>query len=259
MPASADEVATPRRSVRTLSVAAPAYNEADVIEGLIEGWVAHLRTQPGLTAFEIVICDDGSTDATGAILARLAARHPEVRVVSHRPNRGGGVAMARAIGATRHAWVLLLDSDGQFPIACFERLAAEVERSGARAVLGAREHKQDTAFARFGSAASSFVANLVYGTRYRDFNSTCKLCEGPLLRSLRLEARGLNYSTDTLAKLLEAGIVPAEVLVPHLPREKGKSTRTAIGSTLDRLGFVLYLAMRRALLARGVIVAPEPG
>src|SRR5690606_12104761 len=48
-----------------LSVAAPAYNEAENIAGVVREWRDYLIRHPAIGRWEIVVCDDGSTDATG--------------------------------------------------------------------------------------------------------------------------------------------------------------------------------------------------
>ena len=105
-----------------LSVAAPAYDEAAGIAAAVTGWADFLRGHPGIAEWEIVVCDDGSRDGTGAILAGLADRIPELRVVGWARNRGAGAAIAEAVARTRLDWVLLTDSDGQFPIANLDRV-----------------------------------------------------------------------------------------------------------------------------------------
>lgn len=247
---------TPHRAISTLSVAAPAFNEAEGIGAFVEGWHAALCAA-GLRAFEIVICNDGSTDATGLVLAGLAVRFPELRVVTHEANRGGGAAMASALAATSCDWVLLTDADGQFPPENLEAFRHAHARSDARAYLGARQGKRDSAFARLGSRATTLACNAVFGTRYDDFTSACQLIEGALARSLPLEARGLNYSLDVVAKLVERDVFPQQVPIRHEARFQGRSSRTLVRSTAHRAGFVAYLALRRALLRGGVLRTPS--
>ena len=73
-----------------LSVAAPAYNEAENIAGVVREWRDYLIRHPAIGRWEIVVCDDGSTDATGAILAGLQRDCPELRVIRFPRNRGAG-------------------------------------------------------------------------------------------------------------------------------------------------------------------------
>lgn len=244
--------------LRSLSIAAPAFNEAEGIARCVQVWLAALAARPWLKLAEIVVCNDGSRDRTGAILDELAAVHPSVRTVHHPANRGAAQAMATALAHTRGAWVLMLDADGQFPIDClaaFER--ALDEHPGAQALIGERGRKHDGCFARVGAWSTTQALNALHGTRYRDLSSACQLVRGELVRGIGIEARGLNYSVELSARLLERGVRPVRVPIAHRAREGGRSTRTLVRSTLERASFVGYLALRKALLDRGVIVAPR--
>jgi len=237
-----------RSAIAFLSVAAPAYNEAEGITAVLDGWLEYLRRSDLIERFEIVVCNDGSRDETGALLDSKARHSAEVRPVQLDRNRGAAIALSTAIRHTRGDWVLLIDSDGQFPISNLEALVSAVTPSDRLAAIGVRPVKKDGAFARFGSCASGALCNRFHGTRYRDFNSALKLVHGPLLRSLNLEARGLNYSTEVTSKLLERGISLAETEIVHLPRERGKSSLKAVRGAFDRLLFVAYIGFRQLLL-----------
>jgi dolichol-phosphate mannosyltransferase len=238
-----------------LSVAAPVFNEGTSIGSLITHWIEVLRRQPLFNAFELVVCNDGSTDDTAAVLDDLAAQHPELRVIHWRKNQGAAAALATAIAATQWEWVLLLDADGQFPIENVLPMVERMRESEALAVIGVRQ-KQDTWFARFGSKASGIVCNYVHGSQLRDFNSACKLVQGDILRSLRLEARGLNYSTDVTSKLLEVGCPIVEIDIDHRPRNMGKSKRRWGRDSVYRLLFVGYIALRQLLLKLTILRCP---
>src|ERR1700733_7588264 len=230
-----------------LSVAAPAYNEATGIEAVIADWYRFLSAQASLAEFEIVICNDGSTDATGDILDRLTLAYPQLRPLHFPKNQGAAAALNAAIAATMGDWVLLIDSDGQFPIENLPDMREALRHSGTLAAIGIRQ-KKDIAFAQFGSRASGLVCNLVHGSRMQDFNSAFKLVWGPTLRGLGLEAKGMNYSTEVTSRLLERGIVPVEVTIEHRPRTTGVSSMKLIRGAIDRLLFVIYIALRQFLL-----------
>lgn len=251
-PKPASTLAAPLR----LSVAAPAYNEADGIEAVIAEWHGFLSDASEVAEFEIVICNDGSRDRTGDILDRLTITYPQLAPVHFAQNQGAAAALTAAIAATRGDWVLLMDSDGQFPIQALPDMLAALRRTGGRAAIGIRQ-KKDVPFARFGSWASGCIANLAHGSRLADFNSAFKLVWGPTLRKLGLEAKGMNYSTEVTSRLLERGIVPVEVTIAHRPRATGLSSMKLVRGGAHRFLFVAYIILRQLLLKLGVLMRPQ--
>lgn len=240
-----------------LSVAAPAYNEAEGIEAVVAEWHGYLSGLAALESFEIVICNDGSRDRTGEILDRLTLSFPQLRPLHFGQNQGAAAALNAAIAATKGDWVLLIDSDGQFPIQNLRDMMAALRKSGGRAAIGMRQ-KKDVAFAQFGSWASGQICNLAHGSRMRDFNSAFKLVWGPTLRNLGLEAKGMNYSTEVTSRLLERGIVPVEVAIEHRPRVTGVSSMKLVRGAIHRFLFVSYIALRQLLLGLGILSRPKP-
>jgi len=243
--------------LQNVSIAAPAYNEGAIIEGIVETWVAHLKSLPWVERFEIVICNDGSRDDTGNRLARLSSLYPEVRPVHFPVNQGAAAALARAIEATSFDWVFLIDSDGQFPIENLTPMMEAIKRREAQAAIGVRHSKQDSMFARLGSQASAALCNLFHGTKYRDFNCALKLVDGALLRTIPLEAKGLNYSTEISSKLIERQVPPIEVDIEHRPRAGGKSSLRLLKGARDRFLFVMYIGFRQLLFHWEILQRPR--
>ena len=210
-------------------------------------------------SYEIVVCNDGSTDNTGRLLEELAQKYPTIKPRHHIVNRGAAAALTTAIEHTTGGWVLLLDSDGQFPVENVEAMWECIVESGADAVIGYRTKKEDSAFARFGSWASGALCGVIYGRRLRDFNSALKLVRGQVLRSLQLEAKGLNYSTEITGRLLELDdhVKLVEVQATHVPRRTGRSSRRLIRGAWHRFLFVGFLAVRRFLHRQEVIQRPH--
>lgn len=238
-----------------LSVAAPAYNEEAGIRCVVTSWIGFLRKSSDIRDFEIVVCNDGSDDNTGEILRELANANPELRLVDFTQNQGAAVALTAAIKETLLDWVMLIDSDGQFPIENLSLLLSGLRRVETSAAIGIRK-KKDSTFRRFGTWSSGIACNLVYGTRLKDFNSACKIVSGPLIRSLSLEAKGMNSSTEITGKLLEAGIEIVEVEIVHRPRTSGTSSMRLVKDSIHRLLFVCYLGFRLLLIRLGVLRRP---
>lgn len=239
--------------IRAVSLAAPAFNEADGIHDSICHWLEFLRKYPGLEDFEVVVCNDGSTDATGAILDDLALKDCRVRPVHHQINQGAAAALSTAIHHTTLPWVLLTDADGQYRLDSVDKLIRAIQSSDERAAIGVRRSKRDSTFTRFGSWLSGALCNWFHGTRYRDFNCALKLIDGYLLRRLRLEAKGLNYSSEVTSKLIDCGVRLLEVEVEHHPRSSGRSSSQNLRAALHRILFVLYLGFRQFLIRHNVL------
>ena len=112
---------TPPRSARPiaeLSLVMPAYNEEAGIRAVLAEARSALAAR--CARFEIVVVDDGSTDATGELLAR-ATTATEIVVLTHSRNLGYSAALSRGLRAARYDPVLYTDSDGQFDLADLDR------------------------------------------------------------------------------------------------------------------------------------------
>ena len=88
----------------------PFYNSAGQLAGNVLALRAYLdRDRPG--GYEIVLCDDGSTDGSRAAAERLAAGIPEIRVVGYTPNRGRGAAVRFAAASCADGFLVFADLD----------------------------------------------------------------------------------------------------------------------------------------------------
>ncbi|HEY5290296.1 MAG TPA: glycosyltransferase family 2 protein [Caulobacteraceae bacterium] len=99
--AVAHESNLPRTLPGQISCVVCAYNEAERIGAILEAVDRH----PAL--LEVIVVNDGSTDATEALLAD----YPRIRVVSYSPNRGKTYALSRGIALARGEYLMLLDAD----------------------------------------------------------------------------------------------------------------------------------------------------
>ncbi|KEY99504.1 polysaccharide deacetylase, partial [Sphingomonas sp. BHC-A] len=101
----------------TVSVIIPAYNEARVIESSVRRVLA--SQYPGL---QLIVADDGSRDATSAIVAQAFADDPRVTLLTL-PNGGKAAALNRALAQATGEIVIALDADTQFEPQTIARLA----------------------------------------------------------------------------------------------------------------------------------------
>ncbi|MDG4801249.1 glycosyltransferase family 2 protein [Micromonospora sp. WMMD980] len=117
-----------------VSVIVPVYNTLRYLRPCLDSL---LRQTIGADRMEIVAVDDGSTDGSGRLLDRLAARHPGTLRVVHQPNSGGPAAPCnRGLELATGRYVFFLGSDDRLGPEALERLVAAADRYRSDVVLG---------------------------------------------------------------------------------------------------------------------------
>ncbi len=218
-----------------LSFFFPAYNEAENLEEAVRRALADIG--PLVPSMEVVIVDDGSTDATPAIADRLAAADPRVRIV-HQPNRGYGGALKRGFAEARGDLIGFSDSDLQFDLAEMRLLLERLESAEKRpvdAVIGYRRRRRDPAHRRFIGRTYNTIVSAMFGLRVRDIDCAMKLFRREALEGLMLEADGPFLSAELLIKLKAAGVRMAQLPVNHYPRAAGTNTGASFRKILRTL------------------------
>jgi glycosyltransferase involved in cell wall biosynthesis len=259
-PAPAAAPDAPR--VPELSYFFPAHNEEANLAGLVEEALAAL---PELAdAFEIVVVDDGSGDATPKIADALSAANPGlVRAVHHATNLGYGAALRTGFRSTRFDLVAFTDGDRQFRVADLGRLTARLTQPDAPDVVaGFRIARADpplrTVYARLYRLAN----RIFFGLRVRDIDCACKLFRRAALVGIRVESGGAFFSAELLVKLLQRRRRIVEVGVPHYPRTAGSPTGAKPSVILRAVRDFWSLRLRlwanpQQALARGEAIVSE--
>src|ERR1017187_7096222 len=103
-----------------LSILMPVYNERTVVERCIS--LVLTAPLPENMERELVIVDDCSTDGTFAILQRLAAAFPQIRLYRHAVNRAKGSAVRTAIEQASGDFSLIQDADLEYDPSEYPRL-----------------------------------------------------------------------------------------------------------------------------------------
>ena len=202
------------------SICMPCYNEAAVVQEVLEGALVVLPEF--LDEFEIVVVDDGSQDQTAAIVNQVAAEDSRVRLVQHEKNRGYGASVTSALRAARGELVFFTDGDGQFNLLDLPRLLVESQHSDV--VVGYRYDRADNAMRKFNAKGWNAIIRMLTGLRIRDLDCAFKLFPRRVIDRLQLEAEGACISAEIMVQCARGGVSIREVPVNHYPRAEGEAT-----------------------------------
>lgn len=222
----------------TLSVVAPAYNEADNLRPFLTELIDVLDALSDYQPYEVLLVNDGSADETGALIDHAARLYPEVVAIDLSRNFGQTAALAAGINHARGEVVVTLDSDGQNDPGDIPVLLDRLE-SGFDCVSGWRHDRQDPLAKRVPSRIQTRLAKLT-GPDINDFGCTLKAYRREALGEICLYGEGHRYIP---AKLHDAGFSVTEVPVNHRPRENGASkygTGRLIRGFVDLVWHVLW-------------------
>ncbi len=217
-----------------LSILIPAYGEEKTI-GEVLRQVAAVDTESLGFDKEIIVCDDGSSDATVAEVEKAMASEPRIRLVQHSVNRGKGAAIRTALEVAEGDYCLVQDADLEYDVNDYPALLKEVNQ-GAQVVYGSRflerSWPQGMKLPNFlANRLLAHSANLLYGLSITDEATCFKVIKTDLLRSLDLECKGFEFCPEVTAKIGKRGIQIHEVPIQYTARnvEDGKKVRWTDG------------------------------
>jgi glycosyl transferase family 2/sulfatase-like protein len=217
-PAVAATSARAAASARCLAIVV-ARNEEAAVGGVLADLPATACGMP----VDVLLVDDGSTDATVAI-----AREHGARVVSHPTSRGLGAALRTGLETARdegYAVAVYLDGDGEYPAAQLERVLDPVARGRADYVLGSRflgRREGMTWHRDLANRATSALLGTLMRTVLTDGQTGYRAFSAAALRAARIR-HDYNYAQVLTLSLWGAGIEPVEVPIDYRRRTTGRS------------------------------------
>lgn len=212
--------------VKGLSVVVPAYNEEESIGQTLADVIKHLRRKK--YPWELIVVDDGSSDATAAQVQQLAVEGPEIRLIRLPENHGKGEAVKRGIVQARQPHCLFMDADNATSITEwdeFERRFAD----GFQAVIATRHHpRSQITFPqpwprRMLGAGYRFLCRQMFGLKNSDFNCGFKAYETALAQRIYAQNKMNDWTFDieALIRMRKEKAAVAEVPVrwAHHPKK----------------------------------------
>lgn len=201
---------------RELSIVVPVYNEEANIVPMTEE-VRSALASAGVD-YELVFVDDGSSDATWAMIARAHALEPRVRGLRHVRNSGQSAALWTGIQSTTAPLLATLDGDLQNDPGDLPKLLREMETCDF--VCGVRAKRNDSWLRRFSSRVARAARRAALKVDFCDTGCAMRVFKRASLQGI-FPFNGLHRFMPVLVH--SAGWRTKEVPINHRPRVAGVS------------------------------------
>jgi glycosyltransferase involved in cell wall biosynthesis len=231
-----------------VSVLVPAKDEAENLPVLLAQ--ADQAFRGSGIRYEVIVIDDGSSDATWAVLGELAKRYPFLRVARHRSRRGIADALRTGYAHARGRVLVFYPADLQYKPEDIPGLVAPILAGDSDIVTGRKQGPYEKAFV---SRVYNVLSRALFDVRVHDLNSV-KAYRREIMEVLPVRPDWHRYMIVVAAA---HGFSVSEVPVPVYPRHAGRSKfgigRIPVG-VLDMLSvwFELRFGKKPLLLFGGL-------
>jgi Glycosyl transferase family 2 len=250
-----------------LSILMCAYNE----ERTIVRAISEVLATDYPCEIELIVVDDGSTDATPTLLAHVN----DSRVITHRHpgNQGKGAALLSAASIASGTHILPFDADLEYSADDITRLIHPVLKGRCDVVYGTRIFGFNTVYHSYryavGNRMLTRMANILFNAYLSDLHTCLKLIPLAMFNSLNLRQSGFGLDTELTALLLKAGIRPFEVPVSYYGRTHHEGKKITWRDAVACMSILLRVRLLRSSRPKVIIalqedaeqvsvVAPEP-
>lgn len=231
-----------------LSIVMAAYNEERTIVGAVNGLL-----QVGFPCeVEVIVVDDGSTDGTPDLLAKL--NDPRVHVHRHVRNRGKGASIITGAALATGTHIVPFDADMEYEPEDLARMMEPVIKGKCDVVYGTRLFGHNTVYHTYryavGNKAMTQFANILYNAYLSDLHTCLKLMPLAVFRKLNLTEMGFGLDTQVTARLLRTGVRPFEVPVSYYSRSHAQGKKISWRDGVRCLWILVRTRVSNRTLAR---------
>jgi glycosyltransferase involved in cell wall biosynthesis len=202
-----------------ISVVVPMRNEAPNVE---EFYRELSSTLDGFKRpYEILVVDDGSSDDTFDILAKLQAADYRLRVIRFRRNFGQTAAFAAGFAQARGRYIVTMDGDLQNDPRDIPEMVRTLEQRQADIVAGWRKNRKDAFFnRRLPSMSANWLISRATGVALHDYGCSLKVFRAEVVKPMKLYGE-MHRFLPAIAS--EFGVTIVEQVVNHRARVHGRS------------------------------------
>ena len=235
----------------SISVVSAMFNEAESIANTLSNWANFLDefAKQKQIDYEIILVDDASTD--NSLEVAQEQKLNKMTIIQNGTNLGAGKSLSFAISAAKYKYILVLDSDNQFPISNLNSVWPL--RGDNTVVAGRRRSKQAGLSAKLGSKFSNTLFHLLISNKISDSNCAFKLIPRWAFTNTPIRGNRMLYSGEHSYICLRNNLAVENVAVSHVSRRGGLSKTKLLRDGVGRLIFTVFLGLEFYLVKRKLI------
>lgn len=234
-----------------LSILTPVYNEAKTLQKVVD----RLLSIEFPTEVEFVLVNDGSVDATRAILDGIT--DPRVTVFHQPKNQGKGAAIRKAVELATGDYLIICDADEEYRPQEIPMLMEPILEGEADVIYGTRTFGSHTSFSYWyviGNRGVNLIANVLFNSYVSDVETCFKMMPLNLYRSLNITENGFGMEAEVTAKLLARGYRPYEVPISYKARTRADGKKITARDGFEALWILLKIRVKEGSRRK----PPEP-
>jgi Glycosyl transferase family 2 len=233
-----------------VSVVIPCLNEAECIERCVTLAREALDTN-GLDG-EVIVCDNGSTDGSGALAAKAGAR------VTRERRPGYGSAYLAGFKAARGRYIVMVDADLTYDFADIPRFVDELE-GGAQMVIGDRMDNIHPGAMPWlhryvGNPFLTGMLNLFFRTGVKDAHCGMRALRRDVLPRLDVRTTGMEFASEMVIRAAKEELDIRQVPIEYRPRT-GESKLSSFRDGWRHLRFLLVHSPTHLFIIPGAAMA----
>ncbi len=226
-----------------LSILIPVYNERTVVERSLALVLA--APLPENMDRELVIVDDCSTDGTSAVLERIAANEPRIRLFRQPVNQGKGAAVRAAIQHAKGDFCIVQDADLEYDPAEYPKLMRPMVDGHADAVFGSRYLVGDqTRVLPFWhtmiNKGLTLLSNIFSNIKVTDMETCYKVFRTDILKSIPIRSNRFGFEPEITMKCAKRKLRIYEVPISYHGRTYEEGKKIGWKDGLKALGVIIH-------------------
>lgn len=223
-----------------VSILVPAFNEEKTIERVL----LKLLALP-IGELEIIVVDDGSTDATGRIVQQLAADNRGIRCFAQPKNLGKTAAISRAISESTGEVLIVQDADLEYDPNEIPEIISPIIEGVADVVYGSRFLVKRASrvlyyYHYLANKCLTCLSNILTNRNMSDIETCYKAFHREVILPLKLCSRGFGMEVEITAMVCKTNARTYEVPISYYGRTYGEGKKIGTWDGLAAIWYIFY-------------------